>query len=91
MKKTICAILLVVALAGIMSGCTASIDREMKSISSEWSGGLNRTLTLYDYNGEEVQSWKGKMDVTNEENRTMFDMGGKRTIIRGGIVVIQED
>ena len=34
-----------------LSGCSAKWDREMKSTVSNWTGGLNRTVTVYDYNG----------------------------------------
>lgn len=90
MKRMICAAIMIVAFISILSGC-ASWERGMKSISSDLSGGVNRTLTVYDYNGEAIQTWTGKMDVSNENDRTMFDMDGKRTIIRGGIIVVQEN
>ena len=90
MKRILCVAIMIVAFISILSGC-ASWEREMKSISSDLSGGVNRTLTVYDYNGEAIQTWTGKMDVSNENDRTMFDMDGKRTIIRGGIIVVQEN
>lgn len=90
MKRMICAAIMIVAFISILSGC-ASWERGMKSIGSDLSGGVNRTLTVYDYNGEAIQTWTGKMDVSNENDRTMFDMDGKRTIIRGGIIVVQEN
>ena len=73
-----------------LSGC-AGISRGLKSLGSDISGGLQRTVTVYDYNGNEVKSWSGKIDADNMEDRTVFDLDGKRTIIRGGIVIIQED
>lgn len=90
MKRMICAAIMIVVFISMLSGC-ASWERGMKSISSDLSGGVNRTLTVYDYNGEAIQTWTGKMDVSNENDRTMFDMDGKRTIIRGGIIVVQEN
>lgn len=72
--------------------CTASFDREVKSFSSNWNGGLNRTVTVYDYNGGKIKSWSGKFDVSESENEVYFDdSDGKRVIIHGGIVVNEEN
>lgn len=74
------------------SGCTASWDRSMKSTVSNWTGGLNRTVTVYDYNGQEIKSWTGKFDVTEDDNEVYFDgENGKRVIIQGGIVINEEN
>ena len=34
--------------AMMMSGCSEKFQREMKTYQSNFSGGLNRTVTLYD-------------------------------------------
>jgi hypothetical protein len=74
------------------SGCTASWDRSMKSTVSNWTGGLNRKVTVYDYNGQEIKSWTGKFDVTEDDNEVYFDdENGKRVIIQGGIVINEEN
>lgn len=73
-----------------LGGC-ASCDRMGKSISSDMGGGLHRTVTLYDYNGQKIQEWSGKFDVTEDDQEVSFDLDGKRTIVQGGIVVVQED
>lgn len=90
MKKRICLILVSVMMLAALSGC-AGLSRGIKSIGSDISGGLQRTVTLYDYDGKEIKSWSGKIDADNTQDRTVFDLDGKRTIIRGGIVIIQED
>lgn len=75
-----------------LSGCSAKWDREMKSTVSNWTGGLNRTVTVYDYNGQEIKSWTGKFDVTEDDNEVYFDdENGKRVIIQGGIVINEEN
>jgi len=51
---------------------------------------LNRTVTLYDYNGNVLDEWSGQFDVTNSETEVYFDLDGKRVIIHGGIVVNEE-
>lgn len=75
-----------------LSGRSAKWDREMKSTVSNWTGGLNRTVTVYDYNGQEIKSWTGKFDVTEDDNEVYFDdENGKRVIIQGGIVINEEN
>ena len=74
------------------SGCTTSWDREMKSTVRNVTGGLNRTVTVYDYNGQEIKSWSGKFDVTEDDNEVYFDdENDKRVIIQGGIVINEEN
>lgn len=78
-------ILLSIALLGWCS-------RSLKSLSSDIDGGLNRTVTVYDYNGGKIKSWSGKFDVSESENEVYFDdSDGKRVIIHGGIVVNEEN
>ena len=90
MKKKIIAMILVLITILSLAGCT-SMQRDMKTISSDWGGGLNRTVTVYDYNGNPIQSWTGKIDLSESDNETWFDLDGKRTIIQGGIIIIQEN
>lgn len=86
----ILAIIGVVAIS--LSGCSSRWDREMKSTVSNWTGGLNRTVTVYDYNGQEIKSWTGKFDVTEDDNEVYFDdENDKRVIIQGGIVINEEN
>lgn len=64
----------------------------MKSTVSNVTGGLNRTVTVYDYNGQEIKSWSGKFDVTEDDNEVYFDdENDKRVIIQGGIVINEEN
>ena len=70
----------------------SSTKRSIKSMVSDYTGGLNRTITLYDYNGNEIKSWTGKFDVDDNESRVFFDdEDGKRVIIYNGIVVNEEN
>lgn len=85
-------ILLVIVTILSLCGCTASIRRSWKSIGSNITGGLERTVTVYDYNGNEIKSWTGKFDVSDSENEVYFDdENGKRIIIHGGIVINEEN
>lgn len=83
------------AVAGVLavglSGC-ASCDRMAKSWDSEISNGMNRTVVLYDYEGDELARWEGRIDlqVSEEGGHIVFDQDGKRTVITGGIVVSEE-
>lgn len=93
-KKTIigtCALATTAVLALGLSGC-ASCDRLAKSWGSEISNGMNRTVVLYDYEGDELARWEGKIDlqVSEEGGHVLFDQDGKRTVIAGGIVVSEE-
>ena len=48
-------------------------------------------VLIYDYNGQEIKSWTGKFDVTEDDNEVYFDdENGKRVIIQGGIVINEE-
>lgn len=84
---------LALAIGGVLmtGGCTASESRAFKTAWSEING-LQRTVTLYDYNGEVLKTWQGRFDIQEDSNKTMFDDdNNKRIIIKGGIVVVEED
>lgn len=72
-----------------LQGC-ASCNRAVKTFDSNLSGGLDRTVTLYDNTGNVVDSWEGKIDVQYKDGRTLFDLDGQRVTITGGIVVVEE-
>lgn len=74
-----------------ISGC-ASCSRGMKSFSSDIGGGLDRTVAVYDYNGNVLGEWSGKFDISNNDNEIYFDdENGKRVIIQNGIVICEEN
>lgn len=74
-----------------LTGC-ASCARSCKTISSDFSGGLDRTVTVYDYNGNSIKSWSGKFDISENTDEVFFDdADGKRVIIHGGIVICEEN
>lgn len=88
-KKIITGITILGIIVGI-GGCQ-SWERSMKSLSSDISGGLDRTVTVYDYNGQVIRQYAGKFDVSESENEVYFDIDGKRVIINGGIVINEEN
>ena len=95
MKKILLALALVAMVGLTATSCTESQQREIKSITSNWTGGLNRTVTVYDYNGQEIKSWSGTFDVYQKNptcNSAYFDTeDGKRIFINGGIIICEDN
>lgn len=85
----IVSVLAIVIVCGL-AGCS-SCSRSLKSATSDISGGLDRTVTLYDNTGNEIKSWHGKIDLESNDQEVFFDLNGKRVIIQGGIVVSEEE
>ena len=85
----IVSVLAIVIVCGL-AGCS-SFSRNVKSAVSDYSGGLNRTVTLYDNAGNKLKSWHGKIDLESNDQEVFFDLNGKRVIIQGGIVMSEED
>lgn len=87
----------------IMVGCAAyrthteSGKRGLKTWESETSGGLNRTVIVYDIQGEEIVRYSGKFDIEESSQegvvKIKFDDNGKRHIIyaQTGTVLIDEN
>ena len=83
-------IAIIVAVPLIIFSQTETASRFAKSIKSNFDGGLERTVTLYDYNGNVIDEWEGKLDVQEDETRVFFDLDDKRVVIYNGIVVTEE-
>ena len=90
--------LAIAVIALLLCICTAkateyvgSVKRFTKGMESNWSGGLQRIVTLYDYNGKILKQWHGKIDMSESEIETDFIVDGRRVIIHGGIAVIEEE
>ena len=93
-KRTIIVVLIIAAIVVLAAVITksASFQREFKSLTSEYGGGINRTITVYDYSGNEIKSWSGKFDVESNESKVFFDdENDKRVIIYNGIVINEEN
>ena len=82
-----------------VSSCSESFDRLAKDFSSDYGGGLNRKVTVYDYNGNLIKTWEGKFDTqmgdTSGVPYVKFDLpdstGRKvRVIVQGGIIINEE-
>ena len=90
--KKVALILLTLSIVLVLSSCTESTQRNLKSIKSNWTGGLNRRVEVYDYNGGLIKSWEGRFDVREtDQNSVYFDNEqGRRVIISGGIIINEE-
>ena len=70
-KKTKAIVLLIeiMLMIAVVGGCAAyntrteSGKRHIKSWQSETSGGIDRTVTVYDIKGEEIAKYSGRFDV----------------------------
>ena len=87
--------LLIVVIVGtiILLNNTESGKRELKDMKSDWTGGLTRTVTVYDVNGKQIQKYEGKFDIECGNNKIKFDDDkGERHIIyyTTGTVIIDE-
>lgn len=101
--KVIIVVIEILLFVAIIGGCamyntrTESGKRSVKSWKSETSGGINRTVTVYDINGEEVAKYTGRFDIeeTSQEGvvKIKFDCDGRRHIIyaQTGTVLIDEN
>lgn len=93
-KTSVLIIIIVVALvigllAFIFSG--AGFQRTMKSWRSNYTGGLYRIVSVYDYNGNLLREYGPAMiDISESENETFFDYNGQRIVIHNAIVIIEE-
>ena len=89
MKKII--VITILASTMLFAGC-ASLERSLKDIDSNLSGGLDRTLTVYNANGDVLKTYKGKIDLeTTEGGIVKFDLDGKRIMYYNCYVEVIEN
>lgn len=101
--KLIVVMVEVALMIALIGGCamyntrTESGKRHIKSWESETSGGIDRTVTVYDIEGEEVAKYEGRFDIEESSQegvvKIKFDCNGKRHIIyaQTGTVLIDEN
>ena len=51
---------------------------------------VQRTVEVYTNTGELLTTYEGKIDIQYDDNRTLFDLDGRRYTINGGIVIVEE-
>jgi outer membrane lipoprotein-sorting protein len=90
-----------IILTGILlEGCSsASMQRAQKDMQSEYGGGLNRVVTVYDNGGHVIRKYQGKIDIQEQtdskggstgSDKVLFDLNGKRVILYNATVVVEE-
>ena len=82
-------IIIILILIITMTGC-ASFKRGIKDIKSDFTNGLNREVNVYSYNGELIASYKGKIDIQENESKVLFELKGKRYIYYNAVVEVIE-
>lgn len=92
-KSIIYSIIIAVVLLGLLvlmfSG--AGFQRTLKSFKSNYTGGLYRIVSVYDYNGNLLREYGPAMiDISESENETFFDYNGNRIVIHNAIVIVEE-
>ena len=67
--------------------------RALKTQDSNFNGGIERQVIVYDANGDVIEEYQGKFDVEYDSNQILFDdENGQRHIIcfGSGTVIINE-
>ena len=71
--RTVAFVLLIISL--FMFGGCASCSRDLKSCRSDINGGLYRIINVYSLDGKLLATYKGKIDIDDNENGSvMFDL-----------------
>lgn len=78
---------------GFFYANTATGKRALKSQKSNFQNGIERTVRVYDVEGDLIQQYEGKFDIEYDSDRILFDdENNKRHIIyyTTGTVIIDE-
>ena len=96
MSKT-SSILIIILIAALVIGLLAftfsgaNFQRTLKGWRSNYTGGLYRIVSVYDYNGNLLREYGPAMiDISESENETFFDYNGTRIVIHNAIVIVEE-
>lgn len=69
----------------------SSTQRSLKDFESEYSGGLDRIVNVYSYDGKKLASYEGRIDVAENVNGTVkFELKGRRYIYYNALVEVIE-
>ena len=95
-KRPLQGMALLVILAIAIAAAAASGCQRMEKMGKGWESGmdgLQRTITLYDYQGDVLARWNAKTHVETKRSGVIafLDSAGHETKIAGGIVVVQEN
>lgn len=70
---------------------SAGVQRSLKDIQSNYTGGLKRTVEVLDYSGNVIRTYSGKIDIEEKTNNEIkFELDGKRYIIYNCPVIVEE-
>ena len=85
-------IILAFVTLSLLTSCTESFKRDMKSLKSNLGGGLYRRVEVYDYSGNKLRSYEGRFDVQETSSDYIYfdDEYGRRVIVHGGIIINEE-
>lgn len=89
-SKKIIVSILAIGIIFSLCGCSESWKRSRKDWESDRNGGLNREITVYDYNGNIIKKYQGKCDIQTNENKVLFDLDDRRIIIYNATVIAEE-
>lgn len=90
MKKKFMAFILASLMILSLASCS-SLERGVKDISSDFSGGLNRTINVYSMTGELIATHTGKVDIEDRDNSILFELDGKRYVYYNAIIEVIEN
>lgn len=86
-----CVLLAVLILIGVVFFVRSSTQRTLKDIQSEYTGGLNRIVNVYSYDGKKIATYEGKIDVAERADGTVkFQIKGKRYMYYNALVEVIE-
>lgn len=96
MSKTSSILIIIIVIALVigllvLTFSGANFQRTIKSWRSNYTGGLYRIVSVYDYNGNLLREYGPAMiDISESENETFFDYNGNRIVIHNAIVIVEE-
>ena len=66
-------------------------DKSIKDIQSEYTGGLNRHINVYSYNGDKLAEYDGRIDIAERNDGVVkFQLKGKRYMYYNALVEVIE-
>ena len=85
-------VIAILVLIGVMFFMRSSTQRSIKDIQSEYTGGLNRIVNVYSYDGKKIATYEGKIDVAEQhtDGTVKFQLKGKRYIYYNAVAEVIE-
>ena len=84
-------IVAVLIIAGVIFFVRSSTQRTIKDIQSEYTGGLNRIVNVYSYDGKKIATYEGRIDIAERNGDVVkFQLKGKRYMYYNALVEVIE-